>query len=617
MKPRALTFLLLLAATLIAPPSAAQDVTVRVEVETRDVYAGESFLMQIVVDGADDAEPPDLAGIDGFAVEYLGASNNSSQSISFVNGRMQRTVHKGLVFTWRLTPTRTGRLIVPAFDVKAGGGSFQTRAVSISAREPEETNDFKLRVRLSRESCFVGEPVVLTVTWFLRRDVQDFRFTAPLLESDDFRFADPEVAIDPNRRYFRIPLGGDEVIAEKGKGMLDGESWATLTFSKAIIPLRSGLFRLPPLIVQCEAGTGFSGRGDLFDRFFNDDFFRTSRTRPKKYVVPSNELVLEVKALPAAGRPPGFAGHVGVYRISASASPTEVSVGDPITLTITLEGPDYLGGVELPPLAGQPGFEERFRIPDERADGRIEGKKKVFTQTIRALRDDVTEIPPVGLVYFDTAEERYETAASEPIPITVKPTRVVTAADAEGIAGAPSAAPIERWKEGIAYNYEGPATTEPQSAGIGAILSRPAWLALLALPPVVWALLFSGLVFTRRRRLDSGGRRARGALKRLRGRLASISGDSSQREICALALDALREYVGDRLRRSGATLTAADIERLLSERGVGTETIREVSSVIDACEMGSYANGLAGTESGGNVVERVAEAAARLERELP
>ncbi|MBN1884159.1 MAG: BatD family protein [Candidatus Krumholzibacteriota bacterium] len=603
-------------AVAIAAPLAAQDVEVRIEVETRDVYAGESFLAQIVVDGADDVEPPDLGELDGFSVEYLGGSNNSSQQIAIVNGRMQRTVQKSFLFTWRLTPTRVGRLVIPAIDVRAGGGSFRTRPVSISARRPEETEDFKLRIRLSRETCYVGEPVVLSVTWYLRRDVQDFSFTAPLLESADFRFADPEVEIDPNRRYFRVPLGGGETIAEKGKGILDGENYATLSFRKAVIPLRAGTFDIPPIIVQCEAGTGISGRGDLFDRFFNDDFFRTSRTRPQKYVVPSNELLLDVKPLPREGRPAGFAGHVGEYRISTTAEPTEVNVGDPITLTIVLEGPDYLGGVDLPPLAGRPEFAERFKVPAERADGRVEGKRKIFTQTLRALDDEVDEIPPVRLDYFDTAERRYETAASEPIPLVVRPTRVVTASDAEGVAGSPAAAPIERWKEGIAYNYEGPGVTEAQPLGPGALLAHPARLALLVAPPAVYALLLGGLLVSRRRRSDPAGRRARSAFRRLRRRLDAIAADAEANERCERALEALREYIGDKLRRPGATLTAADIERLLAGRGVSAETIRVVVGVIGTCEMGSYAGGLSAGEDGGELAGRVAEAAGLVEKEL-
>src|SRR5262245_6018297 len=45
-----------------------------------------------------------------------------------------------------------------------------------------------------------------------------------------------------------------------------------------------------------------------------------------------------VEEPPVAGRPEDFSGLVGVYRISSSASPTEVNVEDPLTLTVRITG---------------------------------------------------------------------------------------------------------------------------------------------------------------------------------------------------------------------------------------------------------------------------------------
>ncbi len=306
--------LTILVAALPAPVRAAGDIRVVANVESRDVYVGESFLMQISVDGSDRSEAPDMTAIDGFAVEYMGGSNNSSQSISIVNGRVERNVQKGFVFTYKFTPQRAGRLTIPSIDVKVEGTTFRTGPITVSVKRPEETEDFKLRIRISRETCYVGEPVLLTVTWYLRRDVQAFEFTAPVLSNNAFSFEAPEVKIDPSKKYFRVPLAGREVIAEKGRGMLDGESYATLEFKIAVIPERSGTFAIPEFIVACESGTGVRNSRDFFNDFFGDDVFGKWRGSLRKYVVPSNALSLGVKALPTEGRPAGFAGHVGEYQ---------------------------------------------------------------------------------------------------------------------------------------------------------------------------------------------------------------------------------------------------------------------------------------------------------------
>ena len=594
---------------------AADDIRVIANVESRDVYVGESFLMQIAVDGSDKVEVPDMSAIDGFAVQYMGGSNNSSQSISIVNGRVERNVQKGFVFTYKLTPQRAGRMTIPSIDVKVEGTTFRTGPITVSVKRPEETEDFKLRIRTSRTTCYVGEPVLLTVTWYLRRDIQAFEFTAPVLADDAFSFDAPEVKIDPAKKYYRIPLAGREVIAEKGRGMLDGESYATLEFSIAIIPERSGTFAIPEFIVACESGSGARSRRDFFNDFFGDDVFGQWRGSLRKYVVPSNALSLSVKALPTEGKPAGFAGHIGEYRILTAAEPVEVNIGDPITLNVILEGPDYLGRVDLPSLAGQMELAENFKIPDERAPGKIEGRRKIFTQTIRAKDDQVERIPPVSLVYFDTAKEEYVTAVSDPIPINVRKTRIVTAGDAEGIDSGDRGSPLEKWKAGIAYNYEGPEVIEAQDFGLDSVLSEAKVKLMLVLPPLAWLLVLGTVIFTRKRSADPDAAKSRAALRRLRGRLAGLSPDDSDEIFCSGVMDSFKMYLGDKLRIAGRSLTTNEIEMLLSERKIDRGLVDEVKDLLSSCEYGAYSGGTA-VDGRGKLVERAGETARKLDRIL-
>lgn len=613
---RHITVSLALAILVIAVSAyAADDIRVIANVESRDVYVGESFLMQIAVDGSDKVEIPDMAAIDGFAIEYMGGSNNSSQSISIINGRVERNVQKGFVFTYKLTPQRAGRMTIPSIDVKVEGTTFRTSPINISVKRPEETEDFKLRIRLSRGTCFVGEPVLLTVTWYLRRDIQAFEFTAPVLYDESFSFDAPDVKIDPSKKYYRIPLAGREVIAEKGRGMLDGESYATLQFSIAVIPQRSGTFAIPEFIVACESGTGVRNRRDFFNDFFGDDVLGKWRGSLRKYVVPSNTLTLGVKELPTEGRPAAFAGHVGEFRVKMAAEPVEVNIGDPITLTVILEGPDYLGRVDLPSLAGQSELAENFKIPDERAPGKIEGRRKIFTQTIRAKDDQVERIPPVSLVYFDTAKEQYLTAVSDPIPINVRKTRIVTAGDAEGIDSGDRGAPLEKWKAGIAYNYEGAEVIEPQDFGLDSVLSETKVKLMLVLPPLAWLFVLGAVIFSRKRSADPDAAKSRGALRGLRGRLAGFSPNDSDEVFCSGVMDSFKIYLGEKMRIPGRSLTTNEIERLLSERKIDEELIGEVKDLLSSCEYGAYAGGSA-IDGREKLTGRTTETARKLDRIL-
>jgi hypothetical protein len=605
-----LVILMLIGAAL----AAAQDVTVQAYVESETVYMGQTFVYQIVVDGTDNATPPDAAAFGpDFSAQFLGGQNSSSQSISVINGKMERQVQRRYVMQFNLTPKRKGRLAIPAVPVKVKGQTFNANTVTVGVDTPVETQDFKLRMSLSRSSCYVGEPVILTVTWYIGRAVEEFAFSMPVLGSADFAIETPEVKIDQAKRdyYYRMPLGGQEVIAEKGAGTLDGRNYTTISFRKALFPKRAGTLAIPEMSVQCAAASGNPGGRD----FFSDNFFGAPRGAMKKYVIPSNTLSLAVKQLPQEGRPAGFAGLVGEYNISASASPLDVSVGDPITLKVTLSGPDYLGNVDLPPLAGQAELATYFKIPDERADGKVAGKSKIFTQTIRAKNESVKEIPPVRLSYFDTKKGRYEIASTAPIPIVVHPTKMVTAVDAEGVSSGPMGSALEGWKEGIAYNYEGPEVLASQQFGLVSALESPPWLAALLLPLAAYVALLSTTVARRRREADTEGRAARSAFRRLKRRLETIRKQGvSGAPLCEQVLGAMRDYLGDKFSAAGSTLTTGDVVKILEERGAPAEAIHAMRGIMSSCEAGAYAGDHSPAADREAFVKRALEAARILER---
>ncbi len=591
---------------------AEEQLMARVSVESKDVYVGEPFLMRVTVMGSTDAEKPDFSSLDGCEVEFAGGSNNSSHSVSIINGKVSRTVKKEYVFSYRLTPLRAGVLTIASVDVKVEGRVLRTNKVAVNVRNPEESEDFKLRIRLSREECYVGEPVLLDVTWYLGKDVNSFNFTAPLLDGEDFDVEVPDVDVTRDKQYFRVPIGKREFIAEKGRGTLEGRSYATLEFSVALIPRRPGVFTMPEFIVACETGGGLS-TGDFFDNFFSRGFGR--RERRRKYVVPSNTPTISVKELPLKGRPRDFAGHVGQYDISVSASPLEVNVGDPITLTVVLSGPDYLENVKLPPLESMNGFAGDFKIPEERASGSVEGDKKVFTQTIRAKREDIDRIPAVGFVSFDTRKGEYVEVSSQPIPLKVNPTRVVTAGDAEGIDSPSGRSALEQWKEGIAYNYEGEELLADSEYGFEAQLSRWWNVLFLVLAPVLFTVLLAGRAVINKRRSDPLSGKAKEArkvfLKRLKGMEKCVAG--GDRAVYAELLEAFKEFLGSKLRRPGSALTAHDVRVLLAEEGVPEGIVESAKKIFEVCEAGTYAGSASGEM---DEVEAVVEEVRRLAGEL-
>ena len=566
-----------------------QSISVRAAVKSREVYVGESFLFQIQVKESDAPSKPDLSPLSSnFFVEELGGQQNNSESITIINGQMERKVRRGYIFSYRLTPRRAGTLKIPSLSVKVEGAVFPTQSISIKALAPEETEDFKLRMSLSKQKAYVGESIALKITWFIGKNVDEFRFGVPFLQDNpDFDFDNPQVDIDQSKKYFRIPVAGEEVIAQQGQGTLEGRRFTTVSFAKIVIPKRSGTFKLSEARVFCQVLEGYQRR----KRGFSDDnFFGFGRQRVyRRYVVPSNTLSLTVLDLPVQGRPPTFTGLVGKYRIVTSAVPTEVKVGDPITLTMRISGPVYLKTVPPPDLNQQEGLATRFKIPKEISSGKLEDDIKVFTQTIRARDETVTEIPPVELNYFNPENGRYEVASGEPIPLTVQRTQVITLADAEGIIGAPANTELETLMEGIAHNYEGLDVLEDQAFSLSTLLHSWSWLGVLFGPLVFYLTGF----FTVRRRdrlkADVSGRRRRSAYKKVtRGfkKVKALVNDESR--YYEELIKQVRNYLADKFDRPAAGLTFGEVERLLTDNSVDAEAVSKLKRVFEICDAGRF-----------------------------
>jgi len=570
----------------------AQQVSVGAAVSAQEVFRGETLVLQIQIHGSDTPAEPDITGLTDFQVENLGGQTRNSESITIINGKMNRVVNRGYVFSYRLAPLKAGSLTIPSINVNVKGKAYRTRSIPIRVREPKETDDFKLRLSLAKTKGYVGEPITLTVTWYLGAEARSPEFSLPLLTDPRFRIYDPELERDPRKKYYRLAVSNKEIIARADQASLEGKKYYTITFQQVLVPRQSGAFTIANTTVAFEALIGYRGRRSPLDDFFSDDFFGMGRRGVyKKKVIPSNSVTLEVLDVPMEGRPANFTGLVGNYHLYAAASPPEANVGDPITLTITLTGSAYLKDIELPSLKSQTNLARDFKIPEEMAEGKIEGNAKIFTQTIRATHPDVQAIPPIELAYFDTEKNQYQIARTKPIPVSIQGTRIVTAQDAEGAALPLMKSELKEWSEGIAYNYEDLSILENQQFGLATLIRSPVWLGFTLGPLTVYLSLLVTAVTVRRAKADPDKRRAKGALGVLQKDLKRLDKTDATQAIRQI-LESFQNYIGKKLRLNSGAITFRDIEETLRLKGVETETLRNIEALFADCEAAHYAGHL-------------------------
>ncbi|MDX2114631.1 MAG: BatD family protein [Planctomycetota bacterium] len=565
-----LVFFTTLAAPAAARQDAAQKITAVAVTDVTQVYVGESFQLRIAVEGTLNVEPPALPPVEGLVIVPTGSGPVSYSSHSIVGGRTQSTEYQAFVFHYAVTPSRPGDHVIPPVSVRAAGRQFTTQEVRFRALPGETDGDVKVRLESSSLSPYVGEPITLKVTLGLRRSATRAEFFFPGVE-EKFSLVDappnPNVALSDSV----FELLGAKVPAYSGATQFDGQDYQSFTAERIVIPREPGPITLGPVTVTCDVI--IQRAASIFDR-----------DRVRRVSVSSDPVQLDVRPLPAEGRPDHFNGLVGAYRIDASASPTEVNVGDPITLEMRIEGP-LPGSVPAPAIERQPQLADAFRIAASDAPGVLDGRAIVFRRTLRALRAGVSAIPPIELPYFDTRSGAYKIARTDPIPLSVRETRVVTAADAEGAADTqPTALEVRDNSIGLRANYEGPALLADQSFDLAARLARPGNIAAVALPPAVFGVAALALVARRRAGSSSATMRRRAAA------LANTALDSVTTSDAGAAASqvgaALRRYIAHKAGLDAAHL--ASREAADAARASAPAAADPVAELLRRCDDAAY-----------------------------
>ena len=584
-------FVFALAATVSG--DAAGQITVSAQVDSsKDIYIGESFNLLIVIQGDNKPGQIDLTPLALYNPRSAGNRDISQQSFTFRNGEATTTVVKRYVMSYSLTSHRQGLIQIPSLTVTVDGKPYQTRPLQVNILKPGTTDKLDLVVTLSEQQCYVGQAVILTVKFYRYADIGDFRFNIPVLHSDGFYVENPE---------------GDSGRAKEFRTVHQGRNSVLMTFSKVLIPKKAGKMELPAASVSADVALGPARSRDPFDGF---SIFGP-RQQYKRFLITAPSLSLNVLPLPKEGRPAGFYGLVGKFAITASAKPTKVGVGDPITLTIKIGGSRYLKPVQWPALEQIPQLADNFKIPSQKSSPTVEGGFKIFTQTIRANNDKVTQIPPIPLPFFDAGTGKYVVAKTESISLEVSPTKILTKSDLEGDDFTTVTKEVEAIKKGLAANYEGPEVLVNQTFSPLAVALSPGYAVLWSLP--LASLVISSLIklFTLTSPEKTASKRRRRACGRTVRELKNVASAPPQQRH-ELLVSAMKQYVGERFEKVAGSLTADDCREVILAATQDPQTADKYSRTIADCEAARYSSAEANVDA--TQVKEIAELVRTVEK---
>lgn len=574
---RLLAVVAFLCAGLALQAPAAQ---VTATVDRNVVTQGEGLNLTLTFQGVQVPGQPQLPPIPGFDLD----ASRVSSGFSMINGAVQQS------FTYVLVPKSVGDFTIPTMVFQAGGRAMQTQPIQVKVIKAGSSvsggnSDLPLafgKVVLSKTNLYVGEMFTIELQLYVHASRRGGLQSVGKVFEDGFRLSE-----------FRGPSRKD--VQFKGQ------------------PYRMDSYVAVATVVK--AGTFDSGPVAMQMAFTRPSFFGESIE--SQHRLAADPVVVQVSSVPTASAPPNYSGALGNFALSVAASPTNIAVGDPITVRAVISGRGQFESLSLP---AQPDWREfKTYAPTSvlvTNDGIGIACTKTFEQVVIPQNHEVKFLPPFRFTFFDPDAKQFRVLSGPPIPLHVRP-------------GVGTVGPLPTLA-GLTNKSEQP-EKQPEIATIKVHLDAPerarrplfqqGWfLGLQAVPPVVWLSLL-----IRRRQAESLARNPRLLRQRQVARvveegmrqLNAAAGGNKSDEFFATLFRLLQEQIGERLDLPATAITEAVVEEKLRPLGVQRETLHALQSLFQECNLARYAPARGKGELGAMIpkVQSVLEALKQLPQE--
>ena len=573
------------------------------------IYLGESLLLNVTVNGADDGQSvPDLSFLQA-DVQLLGSQSQSQHIIQILNGHMTRTDTQARLFAFQVKPRMPGTFATGPVLLSVKQQRYEGRGPDVQVVGQEQQDFVLANVTASREAVLVDEPFTITLSVaiaalpppneniepihpsnpprlecaFLSQaeiaglqtpdlqkalqglvtndprtpsfQINDYQIQVPNLFSDPFGDIDP---FHPRPVHFRLT---PKPVARNARAY--HEYALPLTYT----PKQEGDYTFGPVAFKGVIITGADARGQAVTRILS-------------CVGPA--VSVRVVPPPETSRPDCFIGSVGTnLAVRAELDAFICKVGDPLTLTLDVTGALSLGNMRPPLLNLQTELTADFRIYDDNVESTVIPSGKRFRYRIRPIREGTLELPPIQVAWFDTTTRSYRTARTQPIPVQARANTQI-ASDTTNASSHVMRLAVDR------------TTTTPSAitmADAGARSERllpplRIFFLMLAAGPLGLLLLWSGLLLHRHRASLSAAHRRNRALSQA---LASLraAGRATRPDAAAVG-HAIRSFLATRLTVAGGALTASEVTVLLQTNGVPEATAAACGALLARLDQELY-----------------------------
>ena len=533
----------------------------------RDTIAlGESATLSLTFEDGSPRNVPMPPNVAGLQIAYIGPSSQ----FSFVNGETKSTV----TYNFTLTPRQAGDFTIPTLAADVGGQRLSSSPLKLkvlppNSPPPEAINSGSevafMRLSLAKTNFYIGEVTTANIKIYLRDDVQNH--------------SQPQITSLPADGF----SAGKGTYQNAYSEQIGNRVYTVIPASIALTATKTGMASVGPVTGNIVVVLPSSNRGG--DPFFRQ-FFNTGEQ--KQVLLATDTLNAESLPLPAEGAPPNFNGAVGDYTMTVSAGPTNVAVGDPITVRVQISGHGALDALTLP---DQPAWRDFKAYPPTSKVATsdqlgLQGTK-TFEQIVTPQNTDVHELPAFSFSFFNPDAKTYRTLTQPPVQLAVHsggttPAPMIAATKTPNMQPPPPPQDILPIKEQLGtLTQAGPP-----------LLTQSGFLAVQSVPVLAWLA-----AFVWRKRTDSLAnnprlRRQRRVAQLVReglNDLHRLAAENNSDKFFATLFRLLQEQLGERLDCPASSITEAVIDERLVLLGAPETTLAGLRELFQLCNQARYA----------------------------
>lgn len=400
----------LLIFTLMVTAILQAEIRVHTRFEPPRVAVGSTSKYIVEIIETDNSIKPVVEPVTRLPIPSTGGLNlrngrtSSSQSTKIINGARSYNSTQQLIID--AVAPESGSFSIPEFIFEYKGARLQAPSATLEvvARSADATPTIDELIFLKTDApnqLYVGETTPITLKLYLSSTVQLRGLNAFERTADGFTISD-------------LPEESDETIE-----MLNGRRYRVYSWPLIITPISSGQqdlnfqFTLSAQMPDQRNATPSPFGQSIFDNFFG---------RTERFNVYTEPTQIDVRRLPAEGRPDSFSGAIGMFNMQVTADSDSTRVGEPIMLSLKISGQgnfDRIKSPDMPATSDWRNYEPEAAFDQDSSNPR-KGVKR-FDYVFIPEKSGTLNLPAVSFSFFDPTIQEYVELTSPALTVQVAP----------------------------------------------------------------------------------------------------------------------------------------------------------------------------------------------------